>query len=251
MDIYSQIEANHLNKQVPDLLRSLNSDGFTIVDRYLDPPTIASLIQDLEALDLTPDRAGIRNILELLPSVEILARSPEIRSLLAPILGNTARIVRGIFFDKQPTANWKVPWHQDVTIAVKNRRELPDYHPWSLKGGIPHVQPPSAILERMLTVRIHLDRTDAANGALKVIPGSHRQGKLSAVEIDRHKQLDTSTICTCEPGGILLMRPLLLHASSIATIPTHRRVIHLEYADCSLPAGLEWYHDDFTSMAGG
>jgi ectoine hydroxylase-related dioxygenase (phytanoyl-CoA dioxygenase family) len=229
------------------LLQSIETDGFAIEDRYLAPNNIASLIRDLEALDLTPDRAGIRNILELLPSVQILARSPEIRSLVEPILGERLHIVRGIFFDKQPTANWKVPWHQDVTIAVKNRVELADYHPWSLKGGIPHVQPPTPILERMLTVRIHLDRADAANGALKVIPGSHRQGKLSAVEIDRQKQLDTSTICTCEAGGILLMRPLLLHASSIATVPTHRRVIHLEYADCGLPAGLEWYYADFTN----
>jgi ectoine hydroxylase-related dioxygenase (phytanoyl-CoA dioxygenase family) len=249
MDIYSHIETNPIARPMPAFWQSLDTEGFAIVDRYLNPTTIAVLIHDLEALDLTPDRAGIRNILELLPSVENLARSPEIRSLVEPILGTTARIVRSIFFDKQPTANWKVPWHQDVTIAVKNRWELPDYHPWSLKGGIPHVQPPTAILERMLTVRIHLDRTDAANGALKVIPGSHRQGKLSAVEIDRHKQLDTSTICTCEPGGILLMRPLLLHASSIATVPTHRRVIHLEYANCSLPAGLEWYYDDFDNSS--
>jgi ectoine hydroxylase-related dioxygenase (phytanoyl-CoA dioxygenase family) len=228
------------------LLQALETDGFAIVDRYLDPKTIAALIQDLDALHLTPDRAGVRNILELLPSVEILAQSPEIRSLVAGGLGDRARLVRGIFFDKQPTANWKVPWHQDVTIAVKQRLELPDYHPWSLKGGIPHVQPPQPILERMLTVRIHLDRTDATNGALKVIPGSHRQGKLTTVEIDRWKQLHTSTICTCESGGILLMRPLLLHASSIANVPTHRRVIHLEYADCSLAAGLEWYYDDVT-----
>jgi ectoine hydroxylase-related dioxygenase (phytanoyl-CoA dioxygenase family) len=229
---------------MPDLLQALENDGFAIFDRYLDPTTISSLIRDLEALDLTPDRAGIRNILELLPSVEYLSRSPEIRSLVERAVGDSAQLVRGILFDKQPTANWKVPWHQDLTIAVKNRRELPDYHAWSLKGGIPHVQPPPAILERMLTVRIHLDRTDAANGALKVIPGSHRQGKLSNVEIDRWKQQDITTICTCAAGGILLMRPLLLHASSIATVPTHRRVIHLEYADCSLPEGLEWYFDD-------
>jgi ectoine hydroxylase-related dioxygenase (phytanoyl-CoA dioxygenase family) len=97
-----------------------------------------------------------------------------------------------------------------------------------------------AILEQMLTVRIHLDKTDASNGALKVIPGSHCDGKLNDLEIDRFKQ-NNSTICTCESGGILLMRPLLLHASSAAIIPSHRRVIHLDYASCDLPNGLEWY----------
>ena len=170
-----------------------------------------------------------------------MAQSPEIRLLVEPILGDGARVVRGIFFDKNPTTNWKVPWHQDLTIAVKNRLDLPDYHPWSVKEGIPHVQPPTAILEQMLTVRIHLDRTDESNGALKVIPGSHRQGKLSNLEIDRWKQVSTGISCNYEAGGILLMRPLLLHASSIAIVPSHRRVIHLEYTSCQLPGGLEWF----------
>ena len=227
----------------------VNRDGFTIVDKYLDRDTIDRLVQDITDLNLTPERAGIRNILELLPSVQQLAKSPEILALAKPILGNLATVVRGIFFDKQPTANWKVPWHQDVTIAVKNRLELPDYQPWSSKGGIHHVQPPVTILEQMLTVRIHLDKTDESNGALKVISGSHCDGKLSSDAIlqgrgcanDSWKQID-STICTCEPGGILLMRPLLLHASSAAIVPTHRRVIHLDYAGCDLPDGLEWYN---------
>jgi ectoine hydroxylase-related dioxygenase (phytanoyl-CoA dioxygenase family) len=222
--------------------QEIDRDGFIILDRFLSLDLIDRLIQDITALNLTPERAGIRNILELLPSVQQLAESQEIRSLVEPILGNSARVVRGIFFDKQPTANWKVPWHQDVTIAVKNRLDLPNYHPWSLKGGIHHVQPPVAILEQMLTVRIHLDKTNESNGALKVITGSHCDGKLSDEVIDIWKQ--TSQIhCNCEPGGILLMRPLLLHASSAAIIPSHRRVIHLDYAGCNLPEGLDWYFD--------
>jgi ectoine hydroxylase-related dioxygenase (phytanoyl-CoA dioxygenase family) len=220
----------------------LDKNGFIILDRYLNSDIIDRLIQDIQSLNLTPERAGIRNILELLPSVDRLSQSQSIRSLVEPILGNSARVVRGIFFDKQPTANWKVPWHQDVTIAVKNRLDLPDYHPWSIKGGIHHVRPPVAILAQMLTVRIHLDKTDKSNGALKVIPGSHCDGKLNGSEIDKWKQTD-STICTCEPGGILLMRPLLLHASSAAISPSHRRVIHLDYAGCNLPTGLEWYYN--------
>ena len=218
----------------------IEKSGFTIVDNYLDRATIDRLIQDITSLNITPERAGIRNLLELAPSIQQLAQSQEILALVEPILGNTARVVRGIFFDKQLTANWKVPWHQDVTIAVKNRLDLPDYHPWSLKGGIDHVQPPAAILEQMLTMRIHLDRTDELNGALKVIPGSHCHGKLSGDQIDRWKQLNISTTCNCQPGGILLMRPLLLHASSAAILPRHRRIIHLEFTGCKLPSGLEW-----------
>jgi ectoine hydroxylase-related dioxygenase (phytanoyl-CoA dioxygenase family) len=228
--------------------KEIEVNGFGVVDAYLDrdslaslPEVIESLIQDITVLNLTADRAGIRNLLELVPSVRALAQSQEIRSLIKPILGDNARVVRGIFFDKQPNANWKVPWHQDLTIAVKNRLEIPNFHPWSVKAGIPHVQPPVKILEQMLTVRIHLDRTDESNGALKVIPGSHARGKLTTLEIDEWKQSPVSSI-NCDAGGILLMRPLLLHASSIAIAPSHRRIVHLEYAAESLPSGLEWYY---------
>ena len=221
--------------------REIEVNGFSIVDSYLERDAIDRLIQAISAIDFTSGQAGIRNLLELVPSVRTLASSSEIRSLVEPILGNNARVVRGIFFDKQPNANWKVPWHQDLTIAVKNRLDIPDFQPWSVKTGIPHVQPPVAILEQMLTVRIHLDRTDESNGALKVIPGSHAQGRLITLEIDRWKQSPARSI-NCEAGGILLMRPLLLHASSIATAPSHRRIIHLEYAAEPLPSGLEWYY---------
>jgi ectoine hydroxylase-related dioxygenase (phytanoyl-CoA dioxygenase family) len=223
------------------IVRSIEINGFVTLDRYLNSDSIERLIQAIAAVDLTPTQAGIRNLLELVPSVRTLAQSSEIRSLVEPILGNNARVVRGIFFDKQPNANWKVPWHQDLTIAVKNRLDISDFHPWSFKAGIPHVQPPVEILEQMLTMRIHLDRTDESNGALKVIPSSHTQGRLTTLEIDRWKQSPASSI-DCEAGGILLMRPLLLHASSIAIVPSHRRVIHLEYAAEPLPSGLEWYY---------
>jgi ectoine hydroxylase-related dioxygenase (phytanoyl-CoA dioxygenase family) len=221
--------------------RELETQGFTMIDSYLDLDLIDRLIQAITDCQLNPDRAGVRNLLELVPSVEKLSQSHEIRDLVVPILGDSARVVRGIFFDKQPSANWKVPWHQDRTIAVKQRVDLPEYHPWSVKAGIVHVQPPTAILNQLLTVRIHLDRTDESNGALKVIPGSHCHGKLTDSEIDRWKQISPGISCNLDPGGILLMRPLLIHASSMATIPIHRRVIHLDYASNQLPSGLEWY----------
>lgn len=222
--------------------QELEDRGFMTIDSYLDLDLVDLLIQAMINLNLNPGRAGIRNLLELVPSVEKLSQSQEIRDLVEPILGDSAQVVRGIFFDKQPNANWKVPWHQDRTIAVKNRLDVADYHPWSVKAGIHHVQPPTTILAQMLTVRIHLDQTDESNGALKVIPGSHSRGKLTDVEIDHWKQTVPAISCNLKPGGILLMRPLLLHASSAAIVPHHRRVIHLEYASHKLPSGLKWYY---------
>ena len=156
------------------------------------------------------------------------------------VLGSACFPVRAIYFDKTQGANWKVPWHQDLTIAVKERREAPGFGPWSRKDGVDHVQPPMALLERMVAVRWHLDDCGAGNGPLRVLPGSHRQGRLTAAAIQAWSAREESVTCIVERGGLLVMRPLLLHASSPATVPCHRRVVHIEYAAEPLPSGLEW-----------
>ncbi len=138
--------------------------------------------------------------------------------------------VRGIYFDKTPEANWLVPWHQDLSIAVKQRLDVSGYGPWSTKEGVPHVQPPAELLEAMVTLRLHLDNCDESNGPLRVIPGSHRMGRLEAADIVKTRSNQKEVICSMQAGDALLMRPLLLHASSEASVPVHRRVIHLEYA---------------------
>jgi ectoine hydroxylase-related dioxygenase (phytanoyl-CoA dioxygenase family) len=149
--------------------------------------------------------------------------------------------VRGILFDKTPGANWKVPWHQDLSIAVTKQIDLPGYGPWSVKAGVPHVQPPVEILQRMLTIRLHLDDCGLDNGPLLVLPGSHAHGILSGEQVDQLRQAGTPVPATVSRGGAVLMRPLLLHASHAATSPGHRRVIHIEYASAKLPAGLVWF----------
>ena len=123
---------------------------------------------------------------------------------------------------------------------MKQRIDVSGYGPWSIKEGVPHVQPPIEILETMVTVRLHLDDCDESNGPLRVIPGSHRMGRLDAADIVKSRANQKEVICSMQAGGALLMRPLLLHASSEASAPTHRRVIHLEYAACPLADGLEW-----------
>lgn len=154
-----------------------------------------------------------------------------------------ARPVRGIFFDKVEGANWKVPWHQDVTIAVKERRDVPGFRGWSLKDGIPHVQPPVEVLEKMLTCRLSLDDCTPENGPLRVIPGSHRLGRLPKSEVLRLGHEGPAVECCVPAGGAVWMKPLLIHSSSKARVPSHRRVLHLEFAGCDLPGGLEWACD--------
>lgn len=184
---------------------------------------------------------ALRNLLEDMPAVAALADAPEVRALVAPVLGPDCFPVRGILFDKTPEANWNVVWHQDLSIAVRERREVDGFGPWSEKAGVIHVQPLARVLERMLTVRLHLDDCDETNGPLLVLPGSHRNGRLTAPEIQRQRALTPGVACPVPSGGALLMRPLLLHASSASQSPRHRRVIHLEYAAEPLPGGLQWH----------
>jgi ectoine hydroxylase-related dioxygenase (phytanoyl-CoA dioxygenase family) len=163
-----------------------------------------------------------------------------VRGLVDPVLGTDAFAVRGIFFDKIEGANWKVPPHQDVTIAVRERHDVDGFRAWSVKEGLMHVQPPATVLERMATVRLHLDACGADNGPLRVVAGSHTQGKISADQVDRLAQ-GGERVCAVGRGGAVIMRPLLVHSSSPSENPSHRRVIHLEFACCELPAPLEWH----------
>jgi len=175
------------------------------------------------------------------PEIRKLACSPAIRRLIEPLLGPECHPVRGILFDKVPDANWKVPWHQDVTIAVQNRIEAAGFGPWSMKADVLHVQPPAAVLEEMLSLRIHLDPCGEENGALRVIPGSHRWGRIAEEPIPSIREASPDHVCVLGTGDVLLMRPLLLHASSASRVPDHRRVVHLDFAAAQLPMGMGWF----------
>ena len=97
-------------------------------------------------------------------------------------------------------------------------------------------------LERMVTLRLHLDDCGPQSGPMRVLPGSHTNGKLDdrAAATWSARAGELAFDCVVPAGGVVVMRPLLLHASASGTTEGHRRVIHLEYAAESLPDGLEW-----------
>jgi ectoine hydroxylase-related dioxygenase (phytanoyl-CoA dioxygenase family) len=229
-------------------VEELETQGLAILENVIDDAIISELSNSLGKIGLNHTMSrrgdvafGIRELLNVAPAVRALASSPRIQNLVDSIAGKDAQVIRAIFFDKTPEANWKVAWHQDLTIAVHQKKEIEGFNRWSVKAGIPHTQPPVSILDNILTMRIHLDATDESNGALKVIAGSHKYGRLDAERIRKLKDAGEMVVCRVPKGGVLLMRPLLLHASSAGSNPAHRRVIHLEYSADKLPEGLEWY----------
>lgn len=227
------------------MLSDIEQDGFARVDQLIDPRFVDELIAWCEA---TPDDASSvarrgavfarRNLLDD-PTIRAVADYPDVRRVVDAVLSPAAFAVRAILFDKTPDANWTVPWHQDRSIAVTAKVETPGFGPWSEKAGVVHVQPPVEVLRSMVTVRIHLDACDESNGPLRVIAGTHRT-LLSAAEVDAIVASRGEVRCCVPSGGAVVMRPLILHASSPATTARHRRTVHIEYAAGELPNGLRW-----------
>lgn len=218
-------------------LRALTEVGFVLYRGVFSREALAELGSILG----NATGAGTRGLLAN-PRIASVANSTELLSLLSPHTGQKPFPIRAIYFDKSSESNWLVPWHQDLTIAVEEEFETIGFAPWSRKDGIPHVQPPVEILEQLLTLRIHLDSADDSNGALRLIPGSHRFGRLSAEQIQAMRQNVPEETCKADAGDVLLMRPLILHASKRSTTSRRRRILHIEYAAFDLPAPLRWNH---------
>jgi ectoine hydroxylase-related dioxygenase (phytanoyl-CoA dioxygenase family) len=228
---------------------AVERDGFAVVPDALAPTQIDRLRSILDAgRDIAQARRasavyGARNLLDL-AEVRDLAADPMIRRLVEPIVGANAIPVRALFFDKTPEANWPVLWHQDLTIAVAERHDREDWGPWSIKAGVTHVEPPASLLAAMLTIRLHLDDCHAENGPLRAIPGSHAQGRISRDRLKTMRETTHEQAVTAPLGSAILMRPLLLHASSPAKQPDRRRVVHIEFAPRDLlPLPLTWAYD--------
>jgi len=220
------------------LAAALDEQGYAVVEDVLDAGECTALREALADLVVNPRSGGHRHLLAR-PEISGLCRHPRLVELVHPLLGPAAFAYKATLFDKTPEANWKVAWHQDLSVPVRGEARPAGWKGWSVKAEVLHAQPPHELLERLLAVRIHLDDCDASNGALRVIPGSHRSGRLDDVGIERWKA--TSAVrCDLKAGGLLLMRPLILHASSAGDAPGQRRVVHLEFASEDLPEGLEW-----------
>ena len=188
-----------------------------------------ALARDLSSGTLQRSRAGARHLLSV-PAIAALARDPRLIELAASELGCEPLPFGATLFDKSPDANWLVAWHQDTALPFVERREVAGWGPWSKKAGIDYAHAPAAALSMIVALRVHLVDSTWDNGPLLVLPGTHKSGVLSDEQIrDAARSID-AVACTVERGGVVVMRPLLVHASSKATAEASRRVLHLEYA---------------------
>ncbi len=191
----------------PTLWAEVEELGFTLVREAITAEPLAALVQETERLSSShPAQShGLRGLLNLSPII-----CNEAERFFGLSLEWDARPLRAILFDKRSDANWRIGWHQDTNLK---------------ENGASLVS--NDDLEKVFTLRLHLDPTPSTNGALRCLPGSHKWGRQA--DFRRSQSEAAEHVIEAMPGDILIMRPLLFHASSPATQPARRRVIHVDY----------------------
>jgi len=230
--------------------KELEERGFTIINSVYSREEINSIKEFINSQDTSSpifrkseNLFAIRQFIKELPQIKSMVFNDKLKSIINAIEKN-AFIVKSIYFDKPEKSNWFVAYHQDLTISVDKKESIQGFGPWTSKHNQFAVQPPLDILENIFTIRIHLDDTDENNGALKVIDGSHLK-KIFRPETINYAN-EKEIFCNVEAGGIMLMKPLLLHGSNRTSNQKRRRVIHIEFSNKVLPELIKW--SEFTQI---
>lgn len=229
---------------------NLERDGFRILPGAVDVKIIDRLLDvfdtafddDSQSVRARSSKGYVyaaRNLMDCIPEVTSVWQVDPMLGLLREVLGDGFGLVRALFFDKPPERTWNLPWHKDTSISVRdNSASSPSFSRPTVKAGVPHVIANDDLLRQMLTLRIHLDDVTDENGPLRVIPRSHITSECEGLGVDHAVTIHANA------GDVLVMRPLISHASgaSIAGTMRHRRILHLEFAaNEKLPDGYQWH----------
>ena len=207
----------------------LCESGVWIEEGILSAQQCDALLDSLSNSSLKRGRAGARRLMAN-PAVAELASDARLLALAERELGVPAVPYRATLFEKSGRANWLVAWHQDTALPLEEEFDDPEWGPWSLKAGIAYARAPAWALSHIVALRVHLDPARSENGPLRVYPGSHHLGVLSNADVFAYASAHEPQECTVGRGGVLVMRPLVIHASSKTRSGEPRRVLHIEYA---------------------
>jgi hypothetical protein len=211
------------------LRTAVDQQGFAILPGVFSHKFLDCLLQEIGCLAPQRSRAGVRHAMRLAHVAELALRS-EMIELAREVLGPDAFPFRATLFDKSLRANWLVVWHQDTALPLRSRLEVDGWGPWSVKEQIHYAHAPTSALSQVVALRVSIDDSTAENGPLRVLPGTHKLGVMSDEHVHEIATHLAAVDCVVPKGGVLVMRPLLVHASSKSHSDRPRRVLHIEYA---------------------
>lgn len=207
----------------------MNDDGFCILEGVFSPGDCMELLAGLDTPQAARSRAGARHLMSH-PAVKRLAYDPRMLAIARHVFQGQAVPYRATLFEKSGRSNWLVVWHQDTAVPLISAFEADGWGPWSQKAGIHYAHAPTWALEQIVALRLHLDDSTADNGPLRVIPASHRLGVLADEQVFDLARQRPHLECLARRGGVMAMRPLLIHSSQKSRCDQARRVLHVEYA---------------------
>ena len=206
-----------------------SDDGYGIYHHVFACSDMSVVVGSLTTAVVERTKAGARHVLSV-PAVCALANDPRLLDIARRFVGKTPIPFRATLFDKSPRSNWLVVWHQDTALPLRERIDAAGWGPWSTKTGVLYAHAPASALEQVVALRVCLDDSTSANGPLRVVPGSHRRGVLTDEQVAGIVRDASPVDCLAQAGGVVAMRPLIIHASSKSTNEQPRRVLHIEYA---------------------
>lgn len=150
--------------------RQFARSGYALLPDMLDQAALHAIARALGHCAERP--TGARQMLAL-PWCAALADNLRVQLVATGLLSSGFVNVQCTTFEKSRDHNWLVAPHQDLSIPVARRIAHPELTGWPDKDGVQYVQPPVAVLEQLVALRLHVDDCLADDGALKIVPGSH------------------------------------------------------------------------------
>jgi hypothetical protein len=203
--------------------------GYAIHPNVVGAEDLA-LLDQLEGLEPLRTKAGARHLMSI-PAVRRVAEDERLLDVARRHIGPSAVPFRVTLFDKSPRTNWLIVWHQDTALPLVDRRDADGWGPWSVKASVQYAHAPATALERVIALRLSVDDSGPDNGPLRVLPGTHRRGVLTDEEVASLTAEIPPVDCCVRAGGVVVMRPMIIHSSSKATSERPRRVLHIEYTE--------------------
>jgi hypothetical protein len=213
----------------------LEVTGFVVLPGVVSEAQCRAILARLAGHDAG---AGSRNLLEEDWCTE-LATSLRDTLELGPALADSVA-VQCTYFDESTHSHWLMPLHQDLRVPVRQRVTMPELAGWSVEESTLFVQLPPEVVGKMTAVRLYLDDSTDGNGSLRVVSGSHRLGRLRPEQMRACRNARGEVVCATFRGGVVAMRPLILHASVRSKVRRPRRTLHFLYGPRELPYGLAW-----------